>query len=174
MISLHSQHFPCVLMSCTTYLLWCPYVCLSGCLILPNFKHFNATGVFTDRVRSTRREVMFAVCSHLGGGGGTPSPSPSLNTSTGPISFLGGGGFLSDWSGQDRGVPHNGVPPVRSGWGVPWPGMGYPCPPSPGIGRQMEYLIRRGRYASCVRAGGLSCFVIFCSVTNFFITKNSI
>ena len=29
--------------------------------------------------------------------------------------------------------------------------------PLPGIGQQMKYLIRRGRYASCVHAGGLSC-----------------
>ena len=29
---------------------------------------------------------------------------------------------------------------------------------SPGIGRQMEYLIRGGRNACCVLAGGLSCF----------------
>ena len=34
--------------------------------------------------------------------------------------------------------------------------------PPPGIGRQMEYLIRRGRYGSCVYAGGLSCF-FFCA-----------
>ena len=27
----------------------------------------------------------------------------------------------------------------------------------PGTGQQMEYLIRRGRYASGVHAGGLSC-----------------
>ena len=51
-----------------------------------------------------------------------------------------------------------GVPPSRDG--VPsW--QGYP----PHTGQQMEYLTRRGRYASCVHAGGLSCslfnFVVF-------------
>ena len=30
-------------------------------------------------------------------------------------------------------------------------------PPPPRIGQHMEYLIRCGRYASCVHAGGLSC-----------------
>ena len=41
-------------------------------------------------------------------------------------------------------------PPTRSG--VP------PPPPPRRIGQQMmDYLIRLGRYASCVHAGGLSC-----------------
>ena len=38
----------------------------------------------------------------------------------------------------------------------PRPGMGHP----PIIGQQMEYLLRGGRYASCVYAGGLSCFIV--------------
>ena len=42
------------------------------------------------------------------------------------------------------GVP--GVPP-RQGWGT-----------SPPLGQQKEYSLRGGRYASCVHAGGLSCF----------------
>ena len=58
------------------------------------------------------------------------------------------------WPG--RGVPPAGgtppwVPLVRPGWGVP------PAGGVPHFGKQMEYLIRRGRYASCVHAGGLSC-----------------
>ena len=57
------------------------------------------------------------------------------------------------------------------GWGTPQPGlMGGTrggVPPSrgtssPHTGLQMEYLIRRGRYASCVHAGGLFYFhVVF-------------
>ena len=53
-----------------------------------------------------------------------------------------------------QGVPHLGYPPHQTcrGWGVPLPEGG----PHP------EYLIRRGRYASCVHAGGLSCFNLWC------------
>ena len=79
-----------------------------------------------------------------------------------------------------RGVPHlarrvyptwpGGVPQPASQSG---PARGYPCqvqlrlrqgvPPPPGTGQQMEYLIRRCRYASCVHAGGLSCYGKTCS-----------
>ena len=45
-----------------------------------------------------------------------------------------------------------------------YPGMGYP---TPGIGQQMEYLIRGERYACFVRAGGLSCL-------NFMVTNKSV
>ena len=86
-------------------------------------------------------------------GWGRGTPSPSHNTSTGPTSFL-GGGYPSDWSQVRTGG--GGVSPHDEG--SPQPGMGYP---PPRIGRQMEYLIRRGRYASCVHAGGLSCFIFF-------------
>ena len=51
--------------------------------------------------------------------------------------------------GQD-GVPMMG--------GSPNPGMRYPR-----IGQQMEYLIHRGRYASCVHAGLFDCFRCFLS-----------
>ena len=49
---------------------------------------------------------------------------------------------------------------TRSGWGTtPRPGTGYP--PRPGMGYpsrgHSEHLLRGGRYASCVHAGGLSC-----------------
>ena len=69
------------------------------------------------------------------GGGGTPARSSQP------------GGYLV---GPGRGVPHLGYPPppVGPGWGG---GV-------PHFGKQMEYLICRGRYASCVHAGGLSCF----------------
>ena len=56
------------------------------------------------------------------------------------------------WPG---GYPCGGTPPwvppcTCLGW-IPLPGGG------PHFGKQMEYLICRGRYASCVHAGGLSC-----------------
>ena len=127
---------------------------------------------------------MFSVCPHLGG---TPSPSPSHNastgpmsfprgtpspshnTSTGPMSFLGGTPVtgLSNWfppiMGWGNSLPRSGT---RGGYpgqvrvGVPrgtplsWDGLS--SHPSP------EYLIRCGRYASCVHAGGLSCFEEYC------------
>ena len=49
-------------------------------------------------------------------------------------------------------VHRDGVPLCRDG--VP-PGHGWD---TPGVGQQMEYLIRSGRCASVVYAGGLSCF----------------
>ena len=129
--------------------------------------------------------VFTGVCLFMGGGGGLPL-SPSHNTSTCPMSFL--GGEDTPWPGQDGGgVPQDRVPPghVRmggtlgwgtpcQGWGTPWPGQnrseGYPkmeyppppptrngVPPHPGIGKQKDYFLRGGRYASCVHAGGLSC-----------------
>ena len=45
-------------------------------------------------------------------------------------------------------------PPARSRRGR----RGTPRYLPPRIGQHMEYLICRGRYASCVHAGGLSCF----------------
>ena len=53
-------------------------------------------------------------------------------------------------------VPPGPVPP---GQGIPSrPGMGYPHPPPPELGHN-EHLLRGGRYASCVHAGGLSCLI---------------
>ena len=58
--------------------------------------------------------------------------------------------------------------PIRTGWGTPlhWDWMGVPPPlpplPPPPIMRQSSRAstcIAEGRYASCVHAGGLSCFV---------------
>ena len=95
---------------------------------------------------------------------------------------LGWGTPIQAWvppcPGQDGGTQYgvhtpspparDGVPLARSGWGVP--GMRYhPLPLArhgvpPGIGQHMEYLIRGRWYASCVHAGGLSCYINF-SVT---------
>ena len=53
--------------------------------------------IFTDRVRSTRREVIVSLCLsvHTSGGRGGTRPGPA------------------SW-----GVPHLGYPPIRPGWGV--------------------------------------------------------
>ena len=153
-------------------------------------------GFFTDRVRSTRREVIFSLCLSVHTWGGrVPRPGPDGEY---PIQPWTGGGTPArskwgwyagegvPWPGPDRGVPWG--TPTSQGWGtlLSGPGWGYPgqvqtggyppskagwgtwqrvphlnpqqgLPPPPGTGQQMEYLIRRGRYASCVHAGGLSC-----------------
>ena len=108
--------------------------------------------IITDRVRSTREGyVLTRVC---------PSIRPSVHKGRGGV----------PQPGPDRGVPQLGVPPGQ-GWGTSQQGgtslarMGYPPPagvPPPlpaSTGQHMEYLIRRGRYAFCVHAGGL-CYYI--------------
>ena len=104
-----------------------------------------------------------SVCSHLGGYParsrwgvpcqrvpcrGVPTPRP------GPGGGYPAGGYLPP--ARSRGVPCQGYlpPPLarsRRGGGVTLPG-GVPL-----LGHQKEYLIRCGRYAFCVHAGGLSC-----------------
>ena len=74
-----------------------------------------------------------------GRGGRGSTPSPCHNTSTGhmpPLTEL-DGGTPSFLSGQDGGNP----PP-------PWE-----------TEQQSEYLLRGGPYASCIQAGGLSCYL---------------
>ena len=71
-----------------------------------------------------------------------------------PLSDLAGGCPLPE------DTPPQVTPPIRPGWGgTPPSGTPPPCQTWLGGGyrKQMEYLIRRGRYASCVHAGGLSC-----------------
>ena len=122
--------------------------------------------VVTDRVRIVREEVIFSLCTPFVGGtpsgcrgGGTPFPGLD-------------GGYPLPRSGQ------GGVPPSQAGRGYPLPRSrwgGTPSqvwmvvPPSqvqggrgpsrgtPLLEQHSMYLLHRGRYASCVRAGGLSC-----------------
>ena len=76
------------------------------------------------RVRSTTGGYFFSL-STIGGGG---TPCPSHNTSTGPMSFLGGTPVL-------MGVPHSGgTPPARSEWDTSPARDGVPPPPPPLIG----------------------------------------
>ena len=110
--------------------------------------------IVTDRVRSTTVRYCFHRCLSVltCGGGGVPQP----------------GGHLLGYPpqpGRDGRTPARGClpgvpPPNQVGTGVPQPGGCPPgVPPLPGTGLHMEYLISGGRYASCVHAGGLSCFL---------------
>ena len=133
-----------------------------------------------------RREgtVFTGVCLSTGGEGGYPDPPP------------GGKGGVPDRvpprgvprppGGVSDRVPPWGVPdwvPPLGTWtppgGLPgtprggtWPGTprggGVPGPPRGGtqLGQHREYLLHRARYASCVHAGGLSCF--FCDPPKFY------
>ena len=92
-----------------------------------------------------------SVCPHLGG---TTCWRVPLAGGVPPAGGVPQRGYQGD-------TPCRGYPgPVQMGGvhGVPpQPGMGYPLPrqgvpPPPSAGRQIEYLIRRGRYASCVHA----------------------
>ena len=60
--------------------------------------------------------------------------------------------------GGARGTPRYLPPPTPAK---------VPCPPT-GIGQHMEYLIRRGRYASCVHAERLFSLILFILITKFF------
>ena len=121
--------------------------------------------IINDRIRRMGK-VTFSVCPHLGGGG-TPVRSDRGGT---PTRSNGGGVSLSGLMGGVpqpglMGVPQpgpTGVPPPGLMWGTParYPRdevSSYPC--SIKTGQQIEYLIRRGRYASCFHAGGLSCYL---------------
>ena len=98
---------------------------------------------------------------HPGPGGGVPHPSSRRGTS------------CSSWGyplpGPDLGL---GTPPYRTGWGTHCARldgvpphrprlMGYP--PCQETEQHSEHLLRGGRYASCVHAGGLSCLILFYS-----------
>ena len=59
---------------------------------------------------------------------------------------------------KDGGTPYwegCGTPPFRTGWGTP------PPPPHQETEQHSDHLLRGGRYASCVHAGGLSCLSLF-------------
>ena len=103
----------------------------------------------------------------MGQPGGYPARSSKGGTLPGPAR----GGTLAG------GYPDGGYP----GQGVPWPG-GYPDwgVPRPGgypgrggtlaggggtqLGQHREYLLHGGQYASCVHAGGLSCYLCISQV----------
>ena len=104
--------------------------------------------------------------------GGYPARSSQGGTLAGGVPWPRGtlqsparGGTLA------RGVPWPGgtLAGGYPGWGVLWlggyPGWGgtlaggVPCRGGTQLGQYREYLLHGGRYASCVHAGGLSCFI---------------
>ena len=120
----------------------------------------------------------FFVSPHLQGG--VPWPGPASQLGCPPIR-------------PGQGIPHLRYPtPLPQWtwlgctpyWGVPH--LRYPPPPPqsdmagvPHYGKQVGYLKRRGRYASCVHAGGLSCLlcrhfqIFFGGIGRFVCTYNS-
>ena len=108
--------------------------------------------MFTARIRRMGK-VMFSVCPHLGG---YPYPIMLCNISQNAMGQPGEPCLV-----QLGGYPAGGVSWRR----VPWWGgtqIGYPPSQVGGgtqIGQQKEYSLHGRRYASCVHAGGLSCFI---------------
>ena len=84
------------------------------------------------------------VTTFPGPGGGTPFPGPVGYPFSGP-----GGGYhlpRSRWGGTPF--------PGPGGYSLPRSRWGYPLPEQHSV---YIYLLRGGRYASCVHAAGLSC-----------------
>ena len=133
---------------------------------------FAGASFITDHIRRMGK-VIISVCSQGGQGVGTPSRSgwgegyPSVPTPwpryLPPVQVK---------TGRGQGVPQGTYPMAkvptplsRSGWGGGYPKVTSPLAkvptlgprylPLPRIGQHMEYLKRRGRYDSCVHAGGL-------------------
>ena len=109
----------------------------------------NLLAFFVTALIRRMRKVMFSVCSH-------PRGVPHLHPIILPLVPCPFGGYPIDWSQFPYGgypTPGQGVP----GMWYPRPGMGHP--PS-SIRQHMEYLTCGGRCASCIQAGGLSCFIL--------------
>ena len=155
--------------------------------------------VITDHVRSTRGGYIFSlsVSSHLGGRGGTRGPpaggSPPAGEGAPPAGkgacpLLGRGHPLPRRRGASLlgrghpllgkgGTPCWGAPPAKeggcppAGGGVP-PLLGAPCQGGEGGAPPKQhsvYLLRGGRYASCIHAGGLSCFFLLLFIPVYFL-----
>ena len=133
----------------------------------------------TARIRSMMERYCFHRClsvnilwgvPHPGlDGGGYPRYPPTSRPSWGTPFKMG----YPPPSRHDQGTPHlgmgyscdlgciphhqdlAGVPPPTLGWGTPLPDLGWGTPPW--TEQHSEHLLRGGRYASCVHAGGLSC-----------------
>ena len=67
--------------------------------------------IFTDRVRSTRREVIVSLCHCTPVGGGVPQPGPGRGGGGTPGRFSRGG--YPTWLGVPPIRPGQGVPPIR-------------------------------------------------------------
>ena len=124
-------------------------------------------------VRREGNSFTLFVSPHLGGGG-YPYPIMLCNISQNAMGQTRGGvpcqvqpgGIPCRGGGYPVGGTKVGYPPQQ---GTPQPGRGdYQgrVPPQPGqdggggtqLGQQKEHSLHGGRYASCVHAGGLSCY----------------
>ena len=145
--------------------------------------------IITARVRSMREGNIYTLeCLSVYHwfGGGYPIPGPVREGGRYPIPGLDGG---YPFQGPGGGYPipglDGGTPPLHPdlGWVTPHPDLGWGTPPvqtldrvhppqsrtewgtppSPGqkTEQHSEHLLRGGRYASCVHAGGLSCLYLF-------------
>ena len=122
---------------------------------------------FTDRVHSTRRDVMFSVCPHLGGGGGYPGQVQMGDTS------IPGWGYPHPaldrevpQPGSDGGTPARSIMGgtlARSGLrvpqGTPRPGMGDPTwqgyPPGIGTPNMGTPSVQDNRWSTWYAAVGM-------------------
>ena len=138
--------------------------------------------IITARIRRMREGNSFTLSTPRLGEGGTPFPGPGRGAGVLPHPGqipgrvgVGGRGRAGVPPIQIRsqvggwGYPHPGQIP---GWGTGWGGIGYPpiqvrSQDGGGGGRgplpeqHSVYLLRGGRYASCVHAGGLSCIILW-------------
>ena len=108
----------------------------------------------------------------LDAGGGLPWPGLDWGGYPGQVLMVGGVPWVSPQLGLDHG--EGGTPTIKTwlgypptpGWATPWTWDGVP-PPRPGMGyhplptrqQHSEHFLCGRRYASCVHAGGLSCYM---------------
>ena len=92
-----------------------------------------------------------------------PPPYPPCGAE---LSFL---HYLPGTQSQAGGVPQFqvGVPPGQDRMGTPWPGQDGVPAPHQRLNNRARYLLRGGRYVSCVHAGGLPCFPGLTLTNNF-------
>ena len=112
--------------------------------------------IFTARVLSTTGRLCFDTClsvCHSGGGG---SRSSQWRGGSGPAGGWGGGQVQP--VGGSGPASQGGSGPAKGGSG-PARGGSTSGGGSAKIGQHREYLLHGGRYASCVHAGGLSCYI---------------
>ena len=138
----------------------CLFVHISGVGVLD-----LADGVRTGGVLPSGRWTGYHILPDGGGGGRCPQVR------------MGGGGITPSqvrigerYLSQVRMWWYPGVHPVRTGWGYPTLGLdggtpphqvrtGWRTAPPPGPGDRETEQLCAGRYASCVHAGGLSCWI---------------
>ena len=116
----------------------------------------NKIKVITARIRRMGEGTVFSlfVSSHLDWGGGVSQQGLDGGKGVPQPGLDGGGGVPQP--GFDGGWYPSQAWMVGGTCGTPWPGLDGVPPPHH---KHSEHLLRGGRYASCVHAGGLSCFI---------------